>query len=134
MSQHSPSVSPPDYHTQKRIAAEDSARGRGERVVHPRPDELLIDIDSREQYERYLDLFELLQDKLGGDVLVTYNQPSRSKPEGRHVIVKLPFFVGNATRIAFQAALGSDPKRELLSILGHLDGDDKPTVFFEKPL
>jgi hypothetical protein len=114
----------------KRMEAE------GNRIVLPADDELLIDLDSQE----HIDAFKKSWPIFERDVLLhvgiapTYTSaPSRSGPPRTHVTVKLPFeIVTPEERIAWQAALGSDPVRELLSMLRDMRGDEHPTLFVEK--
>ena len=41
--------------------------------------------------------------------------------------------VSNEKRILLQALLGSDPVREMLSLIRVLNDDEHPTLFMEKP-
>jgi len=109
----------------KRYAADN-----GLRIVYPEHNQLLIDIDSDEDFQTFKDQFKILSEKF--KVLWTVT-PSRSKPQGKHIIVTVPGAnFSDLERIAFQAVLGSDRKRELLSIFDIIKGDSHPTVFFEK--
>lgn len=101
------------------------------RLVVPEEDELQLDIDSDADFEIFKQHIAILQER---SAYQWKFKPSRSKPQGKHITVRLPG--GKFTplkRIALQAALGSDRKRELLSILDLENGDPMPTVFFEKP-
>jgi hypothetical protein len=112
----------------KRMEAE------GCRVVFPSDDELQVDIDTDEHYAAFLKSWAIFE----RDVELFYvekptyvERPSRSGLPSRHITVKLPFDVTSEQRIAWQAALGSDPVRELLSMLRDMRGDEHPTLFVE---
>ncbi len=107
-------------------------------IRYPGPMELFLDLDTpeqRAQFELMLPFFEKLYpiDKI---------QYRNSKGGNTHVILCLKednFASGiyreldNKTRIAMQALLGSDPKRELFSIFRALRSDKYATLFFEVP-
>jgi hypothetical protein len=104
-------------------------RNKGFRVVLPEPNQLLIDLDTEEQfvtfekqYKRFVEVHECTH-------VVTV---SKGGPPGRHVIVNLPFEIDAAKRITLQGILGSDPMRELLSYFRLQKGDPHPTLFVEK--
>lgn len=105
----------------------------GNRVVYPKENELLIDIDTENQYSLFKHQIEALEKN---SVLCTilYDELSRGGYPGRHIIVKLDNSIDldPVKRIAFQAALGSDPMRELLSLLRNENEDKFPTLFIEE--
>lgn len=106
----------------------------GYRIVTPKSNELLVDIDSEEQYETFLANWEVLLRNQSTAFEAKYEEhESRSGYPRRHVIVTLPFDVSPWQRIAWQAALGSDPVRELLSAIRLRRGDVHPTLFVEAP-
>lgn len=114
----------------------DRMKAEGFRVVEPEDDELQIDIDSPEQYRQFLacwTTFHRVITARYGDEPTCVEAGSRSKlPGRRHVTVKLPFEIHDPQeRIMWQACLGSDPMRELLSALRSDRGDIKPTLFVE---
>lgn len=115
------------------------AQERGLVVRYPKPNELFIDIDSQQDMDFCLEQMKILREKLGvqvaEDELVLQITPSRSNYPGKfHVVLTFPEYIyfSWVTRIAFQAMLGSDRQRELLSWFdaGHAPGT--ATVFFEK--
>lgn len=115
-------------------SAEAKARfeGEGFQVVFPQPNELQIDIDSEEQREKFLRLFEALNRNSGGlQFTVTKDTPSRSGLPKRHLTLSCSRDMDAVMRIALQASLGSDPMRELLSFCRHLQGDPNPSIFVE---
>lgn len=105
-------------------------------VVEPAPNQLQIDIDTPEQYETFKTMSDCLSrnwDAVSQLAVPTIEEHfSKSGFPRRHITVTLPFNVEPWQRIAFQAAMGSDPFRELLSIVRLLRGDDKPTLFVEE--
>jgi hypothetical protein len=100
-------------------------------VIFPEPNELFIDIDTDDDYALYADQYKILIRDIG--VVDNRESISRNGLPGRHVTITLPFEVSDVERIAWQAALGSDPKRELLSMVRYQRGVKHPTLFVEKP-
>lgn len=98
---------------------------------YPSPNELLIDIDNDTHWEAFVRSFDIFKREYPLEQSCKI-YPSRSGLPCRHVIVQLPFKIDDWQRIALQAALGSDPVRELLSILRLQRGDAHPTMFIEK--
>jgi hypothetical protein len=113
----------------------DTAAALGLRVITPGDRELFIDIDCDEDLAHYRAMLEILKPIAftDGRALVVMEKVVPSKTLGHfHITVTLDERVTPMERIAFQAALGSDRKRELLSLLRvRLDLDRPPTVFFE---
>jgi hypothetical protein len=108
----------------------DTARKEGWRVVVPTAFELLVDIDSDADYVRFTQAYYLMA-TLG--MVSGYSvRPSKSGGERRHITVKVPLKITPLERIALQAILGSDWKRELFSLDRLNRGDAVPTLFFEK--
>ena len=113
------------------------ARDLGMRCEFPEDDELFIDIDSDADLVHYFAMKEVLTEN---KVQFFDERITPSTTEGHfHIRVRLAEgdgFLGVITpemRIALQAAMGSDRKRELLSALRILCRLDRPpTVFFEK--
>jgi NDP-sugar pyrophosphorylase family protein len=103
-------------------------------ILVPDTHELFIDIDTEENYQRFLVGIARLQQEFDeplGKVEYT-EKPSKSGLPKRHVIVSLPFDVTPAERIAYQAVLGSDLVREVLSLFRLRWGDPVPTLLAEK--
>ncbi len=110
----------------------EEARKEGLRVILPEPKQLLIDIDTEANLETFNRNYLLLQE-LGVDLLGYSSRPSRRKIEGRHITVRLGWKPTVIERIALQAMLGSDLKREIYSFWRWQTGEAIPTMFFEKP-
>lgn len=102
----------------------------GYKVVIPEPNELQIDIDSDEDYLRWLTAKGVL-DRNEIEHQVIREAPSRSGLPGRHIVVRFPQPLDPWQRIALQGALGSDHVRELLSCIRLMRGDEHPTLFVE---
>jgi len=108
----------------------DKARKEGLRVVVPTAFELQIDIDSEEalfEFERRYDFARQL-----GLVSSYSMRPSKSGGERYHVTARVPLKITPLERITLQAILGSDWRREILSLERLNKGDAIPTLFFEK--
>lgn len=113
---------------------------QGLKAVFPAADQLQIDIDSYEQlgvFERSWEILnrEILSDATSEDDLpIVEKHPSKSGDPGKfHITITIPGWeLETIDRIAFQAALGSDPVRELLGIIRYMRGVQQPTLFAEK--
>lgn len=90
---------------------------------------LLFDFDTAEAYQRFmLEFRPLLREKFGEWKLLSW----KSKTPGHwHVSYETTQGLEPAQRIAVQAACGSDPNRELLSVVNILKGDADPSVLFQ---
>lgn len=105
----------------------------GLRVVTPEANQLQIDIDSDDHYGVFLRSAEVVVRNVPGAYgWGVEDHPSRSGAPCRHITLTLPFPVEPWQRIALQAALGSDPVRELLSSIRMMRGDAYPTLFVER--
>jgi len=104
---------------------------QGYKIVIPEPNEIQIDIDSRYQERIFREQLEILHREFGD--LEVIETESKGGPPGKHFRI---FFVRELSaleRIAYQAALGSDPMRELLSIFRLERGDTEPSLLVEHP-
>lgn len=119
-----------DHSSQRSL---DIAREEGLRIVVPTARQLFIDIDNDTDYERFCDAYDRAYDL--GFVSGYSERPSKSgEPGHRHIIVSTPLVVETPLmRIALQAILGSDWKRELWSLKRLQEHDAIPTLFYEKP-
>jgi hypothetical protein len=110
----------------------DSQIKKGMSIVYPAPNGLQIDIDSESHMAVFLRSMECFKRNWDGDIKFK-TKPSSSGLPRQHITVTLPFVVESWQRIALQAALGSDPLRELLSSIRMMRGDISPTLFVEQP-
>ena len=103
----------------------------GQRAVYPGPRELFLDLDSDDSLARAWELLTVLNRNGYGAECVTVH-PSKSGEPHRHMTVSLYREVTPIERIALQAICGSDPVREVLSLLRVWGSSPFPaTVFFE---
>lgn len=122
---------------EERLEFIERVKEKGFRVVFPRPNQILIDIDTEGQYTVFKENFEMLKRNLNGvldvdELIISQNKPSTSGLPRRHIYVQFPIKLNELERITIQAFLGSDPKRELLSYIRYLKGDEYPTLLIEK--
>lgn len=111
--------------------AQAQAKLRGQVVVLPGPRELFVDIDSVDQLKMFFDRIEKLKAQFEEGHVNYVIRSSRSGGDRFHIVVTLPLPLQPFERIAYQAILGSDPVRELLSIARINYGCEHPTIFFE---
>lgn len=103
-----------------------NAKKNRQKVRTPAEDELLLDFDNSVDYDFFEKQLSVLGQYWGVEKHEQY--PSISgKPGHLHVIVKLKAKVTPLERIALQACLGSDRKRELLGIVMLHNHDPFPT-------
>lgn len=121
------------YEDEKREEFVERSKSEGLEVLFPGEGELLIDLDSEEALTTFKDLWKILC-KNAEEIINGPYEIWRSKGEvGYHVRINLFENLGVERRILFQAVLGSDPKRELLSLIRSLHGDSDPTLLVEDP-
>ena len=109
-------------------------KSEGFAVVLPEGNQLQIDIDSVEHYRNFLHAAEVIMRNWPfAPAIEIEDHPSSSGFPRRHITLTLPFTVEPWQRIALQAALGSDPIREILSATRLMRGDIHPTLFVETP-
>jgi hypothetical protein len=97
-------------------------------VFIPNDRHLLIDIDrdiDRRTFERNRDLIETSYG-------IENISESTSRSGGTHITVTLRDPITAIERIALQAVLGSDRRREAHSLRRWFEGELHPTIFFEK--
>ena len=99
-------------------------------VVEPDDHTLQLDFDTPVQWDKFM------EQRL--PILLQYLNVARvwwteSVSGNKHVYVKLKEPMDFLSRVAYQAALGSDPTRELLSLARMHIGQGSTTMMFEKP-
>lgn len=102
------------------------AGNRGCIVVYPASNELQIDIDSDDDYERFLAAIPLLD-----FTREVTEKVSMSGLPHRHIYVKANRTFTDIERIAYQFMLGSDYVRESLNLMRVTYGVKNPTRLFE---
>ena len=105
------------------------AKKSGLICVVPKSNELMVDIDSEEQFNRFCKAFGVMRRYRKLEIVSI--QFSRSGAPRRHIYLKTTR-VSPRTRVALQAMLCSDAVRENLSMQRIVAGQKHPTVFFEK--
>ncbi len=110
----------------------DQAFKQGVRVIIPKDRQLQIDIDSDDDYSRFTQAYDALKQHYLNVPLYYKTSPSRNGGEGRHITVEMTEELAQIERIALQAILGSDWRRELFSLIRVRKGEPLPTLFFEK--
>jgi hypothetical protein len=100
-------------------------------IMTPADNELLLDIDTEANWEFFLKAIKRLIEEYPGGI-AWRSWPSKGGLPKRHVSVRMPFDMDAAQRIAFQAVLGSDLVREMLSLFRSQQGDPLPTLLAEK--
>jgi hypothetical protein len=98
-------------------------------IRYPEPNELFIDIDTRDQLATFERNFEVLRRYI--PVEECTETPSKRGWPHVHIVVRLKHAVTSIERIAMQTALGSDPMREILSIARVYTNQQHATCFFE---
>lgn len=96
----------------------------------PRAQELFIDIDSDEAYSHYQTMLNFVQRLFW--LTGIRETPSKEGLPHRHIVLEAQRDLTPIERIAMQAILGSDPKREFLSFNRIENKDEHPTLFFER--
>lgn len=103
---------------------------QGVEVIIRKPNELLLDLDDAIAYERYQEIVELL-DSCG---LVESIDDWKSKSGvNSHARITLRFDLSPLEATALQSIMGSDPRRELLNLVGHLNGIPEPSKLYKYP-
>ncbi len=110
----------------------EKAEELGQRIVYADDMMLQLDIDSEDDYNRFIQGYEIL-----GKTLKCSNytvQLSKSGYPHRHITVYLQHPAKSVwKRIALQACLGSHLTREALNCVNVLNDVDEPILFFENP-
>lgn len=99
-------------------------------VRYPTPSQLFVDIDNEQSWAMFQmvwgklkwHLFNLTLCKPFPGYTVT---PSKSGGERRHVVVETGCDLSEPMRIALQAVLGSDPMREMISLVRNLRNKER---------
>ena len=100
----------------------------GFEIVGGNESTLLLDLDTESAYQQYQQMIPMVREHFGSfDV-----REWKSKSGNRHI--QLVFAGLNLTvpeRLVLQSVLGSDPKHELLSLLGYRNGVEDPIMLFK---
>jgi len=105
----------------------EEAEAQGKTVVHSNRNVILLDLDNKESFYHYETMFPILRAFFNLTETDTWRS---SSGKGRHVVLAcdpLDF----PTRIALQAALGSDRKREGLALAMLKEGHGEHSFLFK---
>lgn len=101
--------------------------------------QLMIDYDTVDSYDPLPEQFFTTMNILGQVYVPEGEAPAAlhyerfaSKGGNTHVIVTLPYNLSDARRVAWQAAFGSDPKREALHMLSIARKELNPILLYMK--
>jgi hypothetical protein len=106
------------------------AEANGMIASFPLPHQLFLDIDDEAGYKMFLSHKTYLLEHFG--MKNFHVRPSKSGLPKRHIIVNLNRDLTPTERIALQACLGSDRKREILSLVRVGRNDPHATLFFDR--
>jgi hypothetical protein len=111
------------------LSVEQLKHNHGITVIFPKDDELQIDIDDGDSLKRFYNYYGLL---IKNGVVSSYKMELSKTVGHYHITVKLS---NNSLTLleksALQVFLGSDPKREEISLRRHFNGEDRVFRFFE---
>jgi hypothetical protein len=110
---------------------EKAALARGDTIVTAAADELLVDLDNAVQREQFDRVWPVVVREFGAEILTRW--PSKSGGIHEHVQITLSLAGDDFTvpeRIALQAALGSDPVRDVLTLQRFRLGIAEPIRLF----
>ena len=108
------------------------AKAKGLVLVLPEPNQIFLDIDSKGDEQHLAEMLECLIDN--GEEF-DYEKRTVSPGGNLHVYLRTKWALDPLLRVALQACLGSDRKRELLSLLRIVRKYDIPaSCFFETPV
>jgi len=132
-----PAGAPEGYLINSFRPAAESAVSRGFTIVLPESSEILIDLDDEAAelrfIERFTDIRGILQNTPLGAPQIVATWTSKSG-KGRHVVVDMRVVIYDTSeRIAWQALLGSDYKREAIALLRRRGGIPTPSRLFKPP-
>ena len=101
------------------------------KIVIPTSRQLQIDCDGLRAFQKFAELYRMLRENghAKGWIAKWKNSTSRGHA---HITITMPRKKSLAHRIALQALLGSDLKRELFNWMRAERGSRLPVLFFEK--
>ncbi len=103
-------------------------------VVVAKDNELMLDFDRTTIPQQFEIVLDILAQVLAAPNVEPVRPPyevSKSKSGNLHVVVTLPYDMSIAKRVVWQAALGSDPKREALHMLSIKYKDLNPILLYQ---
>lgn len=103
---------------------------KGCTVRAAKDNELMLDIDSDADYERYQWFFNIKLQSSQSTYTVTEIEEWKSKSGNRHVVITLQNELPTSERIALQAMAGSDMGREFAALQCLKAGSQHPVLLF----
>jgi hypothetical protein len=108
------------------ILASDLLEAFPNKYIQSKSNQLFIDIDTEEQFANFGDRLELF---LKFRECKLQYKSSKSGLPHRHIYITLEENFSVLERIIMQQYLCSDPTRDFLSYIQHLDGEENPIIF-----
>lgn len=105
----------------------EQAKKEGFEVIQSTADYLLLDLDTPEQFAQ----FEKMLPEVKKHFPCNISDRWYSKSGNRHVVVQLEAPLSFYQRLVLQAVLGSDPTREMLSLVRIKNGISEPSCLFK---
>lgn len=118
--------------------AVNKAEARGLEILRPKPNELFIDIDSKEDDNQYYKMKEIITRSSMEEFIIINDTRILPSPSGgkfnKHIILdtNVDFSQNLLERLLLQACLGSDRDKEFFSYIRVLMNDPHPTLLFQK--
>lgn len=107
------------------------AKDQGFEVIQGTPNKLLVDIDGSDDY--FIEHWPTVRDHLkerGHRARILYQYTSKSG-NGTHIVIEVsPPIPSAMQRCLIQVGLGSDRRKEFLSLMRRWDGTKEPSLLF----
>lgn len=112
--------------------AKETAEKAGCEAIHGAPCLLLLDLDGPEDMEFYDNALPFIVPLLEqqGNRLVKLTQYKSKGGAGRHIVLQMTKSLPTVERLLLQACLGSDRKREFLSLVRVWNKSEEPSLLF----
>lgn len=108
------------------------AKENGLVIIEPKPNEIQIDIDGMAELTFYQQQIRVLRANLKTAQTWTEDIKASKTPGRFHITLTTHKPIDHVLRVALQAILGSDIRRECFNLCRVLNGNKYPIVFFEK--
>lgn len=117
-----------NYNLQKERENIENAIAAGMTIIKGNDNTILLDLDTKAGQKQFLDNLEMVDDKF--DAIAIEAWASKSGAGRCHVKLLIRNGANAAQRVALQAILGSDPKREIFGIWKLANGIEEPNLLF----
>lgn len=118
-----------DYDWEKEKSNIAAAQAAGFLIVRGNENTLLLDLDTSAGLEQFHRMYEMVDSKFK----ILSSETWKSKSGHSHVKLLIREALSAAQRIALQAVLGSDPKRETFGVYKLTKGVEEPSILFRPP-